>query len=142
MSVYIPADCKLTPDPEVPLIELEIMTMWVKNDVLYCVSKKAKRSIKNLKECFDEVKKITGGEKVYMISDANEMQTYSNSEKEFFRQQLELTSKGLAIVSCKPMGKILSVTVLLSQNPPFPAKLFSTVKEAEEWIALLKKGSF
>ncbi|MFL5765664.1 MAG: hypothetical protein ACJ77K_17090 [Bacteroidia bacterium] len=132
-------NCKLKIPTGVRQIEVEIAYLALKGDVIYSISKNVKRTTANVKEFFDSVRKLSGNKKVYMISETTYMQPYTAQVKKYFNEEMIGICKGLAVVSCRPLGKIVPATVILSQKPPFPVRIFDTSQEACDWIEELQK---
>jgi hypothetical protein len=139
MGKHVPEKCLLKPDGEYKTVETSLATLWMDHEgIMYSKSKNKKRSVEGLKEFFEAVKEFSRGEKVYLIGDVNEMQSYSEEAKEYLNKQMRENCLAFAILGCKPMGKMMAAVTILKQKPPFPAKMFETLEEARKWINELR----
>jgi hypothetical protein len=126
-------NCALKPGKDCKVIETDIARIWRDNDgeIIYSVAKKQRRFMSNLKVYFKEMKALAGNKKMFIIADVNEMQPYSEEEKQYLINELESFCKGFALISCKHFGKIVATVTVLKANPPFPAKIFENTNEAK-----------
>lgn len=132
MSVNI--NCRLVPGPGVKVVEVEIASVWREGDTIFTVSKAGTRSPLNLKELFDAVVKLAEKEKVFVVSETNEIRPYSQIEREMLYDTLLGVCRAFAIIACKPLGKMLPTLMVLRRLPPFPVKMFEDKEEALRWV--------
>jgi hypothetical protein len=132
--------CELIPSKGMDVRSCDIATFWIEDGILYSVAKGTRRSMKNLEEFFEKIDELTGGRKMYVVADTNEMRTYSKAEKDFFISELSKICLGMAIISCKPFGRMMSTVVLLKGDLPFKVKMFDNTNEAIKWIKDLESS--
>jgi hypothetical protein len=130
--------CRLEIPVGIKLVEVEVGTLGIEEDVVYCRSKNVPRTMANMIEFFHVLNKLSDGKKVYIVAETTEMQPYTPRVKEYFNAEMIKICKGMATVTCKPLGKILPAAVLLSRKPPFPVRMFENSEDACEWIKELK----
>lgn len=134
----IPEKCCLHPPEGIEPIETELATIWEEEGIVYSKAKKRKRNLENLELYFDAVRKLTGGKKAYFINDLNEMQTYSSEEKDYLHRQLIKNCEAIAVLSCKPLGKMMATIAILKKIPSYPAQMFEDLSLAKAWINELR----
>jgi hypothetical protein len=130
---------QLRPEEGDKVIETDLASLWMDDEgILYSKSKKQKRTLGILKKYFSAFRKLSGGKKTYMIADVNEMQNYSGEEKDYLHKELTELCKGVALICCKPVGKMMATIAILKKKPPFPARIFEDTSKAKAWILSLR----
>jgi hypothetical protein len=133
-------NCYLKPGKNHKPIEAEIASIWIDEEegILYSASKgTVKRSEKNIRQYFETMKKNIP-EKMFIIADVNEMKTYSTREAEIMMNEIQQVCKALAVLVCKPLGKMMATVTFIKSKPAFPVKMFEDIKTARAWIMELK----
>jgi hypothetical protein len=137
MSLKKFENCKLRPDKEQNVIETEIAFFWMEDDILHYVAKRVVRTPENVKTVFDAIHKLTKGEKVCALAEMNDMLQYKDVPREQSVKSLEKYFKAVAIVSCTPLGKMMS-NVGIVRNFNGSVKVFTDPLEAKEWLNKFK----
>jgi hypothetical protein len=129
-------NCKLKPAKSMEVIETDIAFIWLEDDILYYVAKKSIRTPQNLKTAFDAIGKLTDGKKVAALAEMNDVDSYENVPRQQSIEALRKHFYAVAIVTCTPMGKMLS-NVAIVRNFNSPVKVFTDPAEAKKWLKSL-----
>jgi hypothetical protein len=137
LKIDLPDKCRLRPQPDSDVVETDISFIWMKDDILYSTAKKVIRTKESVKSTLDAIQKLSGGKKVLMLAESNEMQAYENVPREKLKEEFEKHFKAVAIVTCTPMSKMLA-HVHIARNLKCPVKIFNDPEEAKEWLEQYK----
>src|ERR1043166_2740688 len=117
------------------LAETEIATSWLDDDgILYQISKPPQRTIKNVTENLEAIRKLTGGKKVCVIVFVSKGSPPDQATRKFVNEQLPKNYKAMAIVSKSGVGKFIMNLLFSFSAPVIPMKTFGNVEEARAWI--------
>jgi hypothetical protein len=109
---------------------------WIKNNILYSLGKKdAVRPAKEDEEkLLEDFKKAMGNKKMCMILDITYAKPSAREDRDRAAEELANLVKAMAMVSESPLGRMVANLFFGLKPPSYPVKMFSNVKDAEEWI--------
>ncbi len=117
------------------IIKGEIADYWFDaNGILYSFSKNPKRTIKNISENIELVRKITGGKKVPLLIYLSNSPVPGKATRKFSAEQLPHVYKAMAMVSKPSLAKFIMNILFKLKAPPIPMKSFADDSEAVEWL--------
>lgn len=117
------------------IIKGEIADYWLDaNGILYSFSKNPKRTIKNISENIELVRKITGGKKVPLLIYLSNSPVPDKATRKFSAEQLPHVYKAMAMVSKPGLAKFIINILFKLKAPPIPMKSFADDSEAVEWL--------
>jgi len=125
----------MKPPASAKVVESHTSRYWFEEDVLCIVSLKIPQldlamRIKQL----EEIKKITGGKKIYAIVDITDSEPFSRETREYHSQEFPSIFKAMAVIASTPAAKMIANLYLGLQPLPFPVKVFDDETEARSWI--------
>ncbi len=125
----------MKPPDEVQLFEGEIATYWLdKEGILYSLSKSPQRTVKNITENIELVKRITGNKPVPLLIYLSNSPVPDKETREFSAEQLPNVYTAMAMVSQPGLAKFIMNMLFIVKPPPIPMKSFSDDKQAKEWL--------
>lgn len=109
-----------------------IADYWMDEDgILHCVSKQAKRTMENVRDNFELVQQITGGQKVPAILDNTHTSPYDMSTFVYVQEELCKAYKAIAFISRAAVDAVIdSVHNYMS----VPVRFFRNEEEAKNWL--------
>lgn len=114
---------------------------WMEGDDLLCsICKPNVRTLEATKSSFELMEKITGGKKVYLLSDISAAGQGSHEVRNFSISAAPKRFKAMALVTSSSFGSLLGNMFLSLSKQPMPMKLFRNEKEAREWIDHLSRS--
>jgi len=124
----------ISPD-NLELIEGEIADYWLSpTGILYSYSKNPKRTVQNISDNIELVKKITGNKKVPLLIYLSNSPVPDKETRKFSAEQLPNVYTAMAMVSKPGLAKFIMNILFNLKSPPIPMKSFSDEKEAIEWL--------
>lgn len=126
----------LTPPPNVVVTENPTSYYWFDDDgILYSVSKKVPPiSHEENKKIIEEFKRLSGGKKFCMLLDVTHAAPSDKEDREFAAREFPSIVKAMALVSGSPLGRMVGNLFFAAKPPPYPARMFSSEKEAKDWL--------
>ena len=124
-----------TPPNNAEVFEGEIATYWFDNyGILISVSKNSKRTVQNITDNVDFVKKITGNKTVPVLIYLSKSPVPDKETRRFASEQLPKIYAAMAMVSNDKLGKFIMNILFKFKRPPIPMKNFDNDKEAKQWL--------
>ena len=109
-----------------------IADYWVDEDgILHGISKKAKRTMENVRDNFELVQQITGGRKVAALLDTTHSSPYDTNTFLYLQEELCKAYKAIAYVSRSTVGAVIDA---IHTCVPVPVRFFSSEEEAKNWL--------
>ena len=102
--------------------------------ILYSYSKSIQRTVKNISDNVELVKRITGNKPVPLLIYLCNSPMPDKATRQFSTEQLPLIYKAMAMVSKPGLSKLIMNLLFKFKKPPIPMKSFSDDKEAREWL--------
>jgi hypothetical protein len=126
----------MEPPKNVEVIDWPTSTMWFDEEgILYSKSKKAPpQTLEEAKRSIERFKKITGGKKVCMLADISNSAPTNKENRDWAAQEMPNLVKAIAMISTSAMGRMVANLFFGLKPPPYPSKMFSSEKEAKEWL--------
>jgi len=125
----------MTEPDKLELIEGEIADYWLSpTGILYSYSKNPKRTVQNISDNIELVKKITGNKKVPLLIYLSNSPVPDKETRKFSAEQLPNVYTAMAMVSKPGLAKFIMNILFNLKSPPIPMKSFSDEKEAIEWL--------
>jgi len=117
------------------LIKGEIADYRLGNDgILYSYSKNILRTVKNISENVELVKKITSGKPVPLLIYLCNSPVPDKAARKLSREKLPEIYKAMAMVSKPGLSQFIMKILFSFQKPPIPMRSFTGVTEAREWL--------
>ena len=125
----------MTEPDKLELIEGEIADYWLSpTGILYSYSKNPKRTVQNISDNIELVKKITGNKKVPLLIYLSNSPVRDKEIRKFSAEQLPNVYTAMAMVSKPGLAKFIMNILFNLKSPSIPMKSFSDEKEAIEWL--------
>lgn len=126
----------LKPPTGVEITETPTSIYWFDGDgILYSITKKAPApTLEETKEQLEEFKKMAQGRKFCMIGDVTHTVPSDRAVREFAAAEIPNLVVAMAMLSASPMGRMLANLFFAIKPPTYPCKMFTTEKQAKEWI--------
>jgi hypothetical protein len=126
----------MAPPEGVEIKENKTSIYWFDEDGILCsVYKKVPPiSIEESKQILDEFRQVTQGRKFCMLLDITFSSPGDKASREFAAVEFPKIVTAMAMLSASPMGRMLANLFFALKPTPYPAKIFSTEKEAKEWL--------
>ena len=102
--------------------------------ILYSYSKSIQRTVKNISDNVELVKRITSNKPVPLLIYLCNSPMPDKATRQFSTEQLPLIYKAMAMVSKPGLSKLIMNLLFKFKKPPIPMKSFSDDKEAREWL--------
>ena len=102
--------------------------------ILYSYSKNPKRTVKNISENIDLVKKITANKKVPLLIYLSDSPVPDKATRKFSTEQLPNVYTAMAMVSKPGLSRLIMKILFALKPPPIPVKSFIDDSEAKEWL--------
>lgn len=126
--------CILELPKDKEIVESPTTYLWIDDDgVLNAVSKNIPRTLENLKETIDIIKKMTGNKRICFLADTSNTTYYTMEMREELYKKLNPLFKAVALVPCTHTGKLIG-TILFKRKELCPIKFFDDIKEAKDWL--------
>ena len=126
----------MTPPDNIKVTELHGSTIWFdENGILCSVAKKVpQQTMEEAQVALAELKKITGGKKVCMLSDNTASPPVNKEMRDFAAQVIPDLVKAIAIISRSSVGKMAANLFFKLKKQPYPVKFFDDEQEAKQWL--------
>ncbi len=125
----------MQPPDNIQMVEGEIADYWLDGDgILYSWSKNPTRTIKNITQNIELVKRITGNKKVPLLIYLSKSPVPDKATRKFSTEQLPNIYTAMAMVSKPGLTKLIMNVLFKFKAPPLPMKSFTNDKEAREWL--------
>ena len=112
----------------------------VKEDLIHFKSKiGAIHNLEEAKICMTHARKLNGGKKYYAIIDVRMGERITGEARTFYEKQTD-TMSCAAIVIENTIACNLVNLVLRFQNKPYPIKMFTSEREAMDWVDSLQQS--
>ncbi len=125
----------MRPPENAEIIETTLLTCWLNDRILYCVSKKADRNMENYNELFQLYKKLTAdGNKICLLADATNGTEVEKEVRDFLAAELPKYIIAIAFISESAFGRMIANLFLKLKSSVLPMKMFANDKDAEKWL--------
>ena|ERR1700757_5121274 len=126
--------CELKLPDDKEIINTPIGYFWFDElGILYSIAKPNPRTLENIRESIHVLKTKTGDKKVCLISDTSKTTYYTIEMREELARLLSPMLNAIALVPCTAVGKTMA-SILFMRNTGFPAKIFTKLEDAKNWI--------
>lgn len=126
----------MTPPENAKVIELHSSTIWFdENGILCSIAKNVpQQTMEEAHAALDELKKITGGKKVCMLSDNTASPPVNKEMRDFAAKVIPDLVKAIAIISRSSVGKMAANLFFMLKKQPYPVKFFDDEQAAKQWL--------
>ena len=126
----------MTPPDNVKVIDLAASTIWFDDNGILCSIAKnvPQQNIEQAQAALDELKRITGGKKVCMLSDNTASPPVNKEMRDFAAQVIPDLVKAIAIISRSSVGKMAANLFFKLKKQPYPVKFFDDEQAARQWL--------
>ncbi|MEX6686515.1 STAS/SEC14 domain-containing protein [Danxiaibacter flavus] len=125
----------MNPPSEIQLIPGEIADYYLdKEGILYSYSKSVLRTVENISNNVELVKRITGNKKVPLLIYLKNSPVPDKATRKFSTEQLPNIYSAMAMVSKPGLAQFIMKILFKLKPPPIPMKSFTDDKEAREWL--------
>ncbi len=126
----------MVPSQNTEVFEFPTSTMWFdENGILCSIAKKVpSRTIEEAKKTMEELRKITNGKKVCLLSDSTDSPPANKEFRDYAAEVLPEIAKAVAIISRSAVGKMAANLFFSIKIQPYPVKMFTDEIEAKEWL--------
>jgi len=125
----------MQPPDNIQLVKGEIADYWLdSHGILYSWSKNPTRTVKNITQNIELVKRITGNKKVPLLIYLSKSPVPDKATRKFSTEQLPNIYTAMAMVSKPGLTKLIMNVLFKFKAPPIPMKSFTNDKEAREWL--------
>jgi len=125
----------MQPPDNIQLVKGEIADYWLDcHGILYSWSKNPTRTVKNITQNIELVKRITGNKKVPLLIYLSKSPVPDKATRKFSTEQLPNIYTAMAMVSKPGLTKLIMNVLFKFKAPPIPMKSFTNDKEAREWL--------
>jgi len=118
------------------VFEFQTSTMWFdENGILCSIAKKVpQQTVEEAKKTMEELRKITGGKKVCLLSDSTDSTPLNKEMRDYAAKVIPEIAKAIAVISRSAVGKMVANLFFSIKKQPYPVKMFSDEREAKEWL--------
>lgn len=126
----------MTPPDNVQVTELPGSTVWFDEHGILCsVAKKVpQQTMEEARLALAQLKQLTGGEKVCMLSDNTASPPVNKEMRDFAAEVIPELVKAIAIMSHSSVGKMAANLFFKLKKQPYPVKFFDDENEARQWL--------
>lgn len=126
----------MVPPKDTKVFELPNSTIWFDEYGILCsVAKKApQQTLEQAKKTMIEFEKITGGQKVCLLSDNSNSPPVNKEMRDYAAEVIPQIVKAIAIMSNSAVGKMAANLFFSLKKQPYPVKFFDDEKEAKQWL--------
>lgn len=125
-------------NPRIPdnveLIKGEIADYYIKDGVLYSLSKSVKRTVENISANIELVKKITGNKKMPLLIYLTPSPMPDAATRKLSTEKLPEIYSAMAMISRPGLAQFIMKLLFKLKTPPIPMKNFSNEQEALLWL--------
>lgn len=112
----------------------ESATFWMEHEVLFAIANAKPRSLEKQKTDYDLIRKITNNKRVCVLIDTTLAVAQDKVTRTYSEKELPNLFKAMAFVSASSFGRFITYVFLKLKKQPIPIGIFSTEKEAREWL--------
>src|SRR4051794_36564243 len=116
------------------LIKGEIADYRYDNGILYSYSKSVLRTVKNIGDNIELVKKITGNKKVPLLIYLSPSPVPDKETRKFSTEKLTEVYTAMAMVSKPGLAQLIMKILFRCKPPPIPMRSFTDDDEAKKWL--------
>ncbi len=111
-------------------------TMWFDEYGILCsIAKKVpQQTVEETKKTMEEFKKITGGNKVCLLSDSTDSAPINKELRDYLGKVIPEIALAVAVISRSAVGKMAANLFFSIKKQPYPVKMFTDEMEAKEWL--------
>ena len=125
----------MTPPPNAKVTELAASTIWFDEDGILCtIAKNVTQTMEEARAALEELKQLTGGKKVCMLSDSTAAPPVNKEMRDFAAEVIPDLAKAIAIMSRSSVGKMAANLFFMLKKQPYPVKFFDDEQEAKRWL--------
>lgn len=124
----------LTPPPNTEIKNFPTSTFWMKDDIVYAISKEGERSLEETKDIIESFKEWVGNKKVCLLIDVTNSPETKRDIRDYAAKEFPKFVKAIAMVSDSALGKMVANLFFTIKTQPYPTKFFNNVEEAEDWL--------
>ncbi len=126
----------MVPPKNVKVINLPTSTIWFDEYGILCsVAKNVPaQSLEEAKKSMEELRKLTGGIKVCLLSDSTESSPLNKEMRDYVAEVIPEILKAVAIISRSPVGIMAANLFFSIKKQPYPVKMFDEESEAKMWL--------
>ncbi len=126
----------MVPPENTEVFQFPTSTMWFdENGILCSIAKKVPRqTVEETKKTMEELRKITGGKKICLLSDSTDSAPLNKELRDYLAEVIPEIAIAIAIISRSAVGKMVANLFFSIKKQPYPVKMFSDEMEAKEWL--------
>lgn len=126
----------MVPPKNVEVINLPTSTIWFDEHGILCsVAKNVPtQSLEEAKKSIEELRKLTGGIKVCLLSDSTESSPLNKETRDYVAEVIPEIVKAVAVISRSPVGIMAANLFFSIKRQPYPVKMFDQESEAKVWL--------
>ena len=126
----------MTPPANTEVFEFPNSTIWFDEHGIMCsIAKKVpQQTIEEAKETMEELRIITDGRKVCLLSDSTDSPPPDKEMRDYAAEVIPEIAKAVAIISRSAVGKMAANLFFSIKKQPYPVKMFTDEVEAKEWL--------
>ncbi len=118
-----------------------LATFWLDQDgILHLTTKPIQLSRDNSHALIQKIKKLTGGRKVYVISNLTPIKEITEEGRIYYKKEFPSIFKAIAFVSASELGRMVGTVLFLIMDPLIPTQIFDNEAEAREWLKELQES--
>lgn len=118
----------------VVMLETELYSLKLKDNLLIARAKNTTPNMKNLKDSCDVIKSIIHGNKIEFYLDNSQGIVLNKEQREFLNQELGHAIIQMAIKNSGWMAKLMVRFMKSYDNAPFVLKLVDSDEQAFKWL--------
>lgn len=129
----------LTPPNDAEIHEWPTSTLWIKDGIVYAISRKGERSLEETKRTLDLFKniiddKMDGDKKVCLLIDVTNSPETKREIRDYAAEEFPKLVKAIAMISESALGKMVANLFFTIKTQPYPTKFFNNEKDAKKWL--------
>ena len=126
----------MVPPQNAKVIDFPASVMWFdENGILYSIAKKIpQQTLEEAKYTIEELRKITGGKKVCLLSDSTDSTPVNKEMRDYLAEVIPDIVIAIAVISRSALGKMVANLFFSIKKQPYPVKMFTDETEAKEWL--------
>jgi hypothetical protein len=125
----------MIPPKDVKIYDGELAVFWLDESGILCANgKSTPRTLEKQKANFELIKQITNNKKVCILSDATSSGPQDNETRAYTADEMPNLFKAMAVIANSVTSKYIVNLFLALKSQPVPIKMFSSEKEAREWL--------
>ena len=118
------------------VVETQTCKIWLEDDIIHIVSLPGtEETLETAKENLAAVKKLVKNGKKPLLADMSQIKSVSREARECYsRKESEEFTSAMALIAKSAVSKVIGNFFLGLNKPPYPIKLFTSEKEAIDWL--------